>query len=117
MKMAQNQSVSLASITYFFTRSKDVHEENGTLFITLFTRLTIECTTGSGLKSSGKIESVWVNIEEVKVEHATKKMKEIPNCIYRYEVSKDVFLELYRASQVCPKELYYVTPIATVSKA
>jgi len=94
-----------------------VHEENGTLFITLFTRLTIEFTADNGHKNTEKVESVWVDIEEVKMEHATKKMKELPNCIYRYEVSKDVFLELYRASQVCPKELYYVTPIATVSRA
>ncbi|EIM05088.1 hypothetical protein A1A1_18027 [Planococcus antarcticus DSM 14505] len=111
--MPRNQPVPLESISYFFTRSKDVHEENGTLFVTLFARLTREFIKTNGQE---KVESVWVDIEEVKMEHATKKMTALPNCIHRSNISKEVFLGLFKASVDCPKELYFVTPLPTLKK-
>ncbi|ANU09644.1 hypothetical protein A1A1_16515 [Planococcus antarcticus DSM 14505] len=107
--MPENQLVPLESITYFFTRSKDVHEENGTLFVTLFARLTREFTKSGGQK---KVESVWVDIEEKKMEHATKQMMVLPNYIHRYNISKEVFWGLFKVSADCRKELYYVTPFS-----
>lgn len=108
--MPQNQTVPVESITYFFTRSKDVHEENGKQIITLFARLTREFTKTDGLEAVEKVESVWVDIEDVEMEHATEKMRALPDRIHRYKVSKEVFLELYKASANCPQELYYVIP-------
>lgn len=115
--MLQNQSVPSESIAYFFTRSKDVHEENGMLFITLFARLTREFTKIDGHEIVRKSESVWVDIEEMRMEHATEKIRALPNRIHRYEVSKEVFLELFKTAADCPKELYYVTPFSTVRKS
>lgn len=114
--MARNQLVSLESITYFFTRSKDVHEENGTLFVTLFARLTREFTKTDEPNAGKKVEFVWVDIEEIRMEHATKKMRALPNCIHRYNISKEVFLGLFKASANCPKELYFVTPLKKSEK-
>lgn len=115
--MLQNQPVPSESIAYFFTRSKDVHEENGTLFITLFARLTREFTKIDGQEIVTKAESVWVDIEEMRMEHATEKMRALPDRIHRYEVSKEVFLGLFKAAADCPKELYHVTPFSTFRKA
>lgn len=93
-----------------------MHEENGTLFITLFARLTREFQKNDGQKRTKKIESIWFDIEEIKMDHATRKMRDLPNCVYRYKVSKDVFLGLFRAAAICPKELYYVTPFPIFQK-
>lgn len=80
------------------------------MFLTLFVRLTKEFTVKEGNNDIKKVEYLWGDIEEVKMEHATRKMKSLPNCVHRYKVSEKVFLELYRASLICPKELYYITP-------
>jgi hypothetical protein len=115
--MSQNQLVPIEPTTYFFTRSKDVHEENGMQIITLFARLTRESMKTIGSKTVRKVESVWVDIEEVAMEQATEKMRSLPNCILRYNVSKEVFLGLFKASVECPKELHYVTPFSAFRKS
>ncbi|WP_249222410.1 hypothetical protein [Planococcus alpniumensis] len=103
-------------ITYFFTQSKDIHEENGKLFITLFIRLTREFTQTVGSELYKKTETVWVNIEELKLEKATKKMRALPNRINVYKTSKEVFLTLYKLAATCPEELYYVTPFSSCKR-
>ena len=115
--MLCNQPVPSDSITYFFTRSKDVHEKNGKLYITLFARLTREFVKTRGAKTYRKVESVWVDIEEVQMEHDTEKMRSLPNLIQRYNISKEVFWGLFEVSADAPKELYYVTPISALKKA
>lgn len=104
------------AITYFFNRSKDIHEENGRIFITLFVRLTREFTRTDGWEVHKKTETVWVNIEERKLEHAKKKMQALPNGIRKYQVSKEVFKELHKTAVRCPEELYYLTPFSTAKR-
>lgn len=115
MKQVQDQESPV--ITYFFTRSKDIHEENGEFLITLFIRLTREFTKTVGSKLYKRNETVWVNIEELKLEQATEKIRALPNRICVYKTSKEVFLTLYKLAINCPEELYYVTPFASCKRA
>jgi hypothetical protein len=108
--MPQKQYVPHKSIAYFFNRSKDTHEENGIAIITLFARLTREFTYDDGFNTYEKAETVWVDMEDIKMEKATEKMKALPNCMQRYTITEKVFRELYQLSKNCPRELYYITP-------
>lgn len=97
------QQSQAAEENFLFTRVKDTHEENGVKFITLFGRLSRnDCT---------EVKSEWVEIEEVKWEQASIKLKCMPNAMYSYTISKAIFGELLRLSRKCEKELYYLTPI------
>ncbi|MCP2034566.1 hypothetical protein L1279_001553 [Planomicrobium sp. HSC-17F08] len=96
------------SVSYFFLRSKDVHIENDSAVITFFARLTREIFHSR--EEEPKVETVWVKIDEVPLERATKKAKAMPNCMQRYEIPQNVFYHLYQMSKSCPKELFYVTP-------
>lgn len=101
---------------YFFTRSKDTHQEKDALFVTLFMRLTREYLKFDDGSKYKKIEPVWFDIEEVKQEQAIEKIKVLPNGIYTYVISEEVFQGLVYLSASCPKELYYVTPIYLAKK-
>lgn len=109
--MSEKQLMPHGSVSYYFLRSKDVHEENGVEFITLFARLTREFTFYAKDHVYSQRQSVWVDIEEVKSEHASQKLKELPNSIHTFTVQEQVFKELVKTSQNCPKELYFVTPM------
>jgi hypothetical protein len=109
--MSQKQLLPQQSVAYYFVRSKSVHEEEGEAFITLFARLCREQTYVSGGKKMSERESVWVDIDEVKVSHATEKMLELPNRIQNFVVPENVFIDLVKTAKTCPKELYFVAPI------
>lgn len=109
--MSQKQLLPQQSVAYYFVRSKNVHEEGGDTFITLFARLCREQTYVDGGKRMSERESVWVDIDEVKAAHATEKMLELPNRIQNFVVAENVFRELVKTAQTCPKELYFVAPI------
>ncbi|TWT01805.1 hypothetical protein [Planomicrobium sp. CPCC 101079] len=108
--MLKNQSALQNSTAYYFNRSKDTNKENESTVITLFARLTRELTWDDGFDTYKKIETFWVDIEDIEMEEATEKMKSLPNCMQYYKISEKVFHDLYQLSKNCPKELYYVTP-------
>lgn len=109
--MSEKQLLPQGSVAYYFVRSKDVHEEDGEEFITLFARLTREFTLYSKGEIFSERQSIWVDIDEVKTEHATSKMKALPNAIQTFTVQEEVFKELVEAARNCPKELYFITPM------
>lgn len=90
--------------SYFFTRAKATHEEDGSVFITLFVRLTRETNVETA-------ESLWADIKEVRIEEASPKMKRIPDHMHKYEIPESVFKELYSLSFTSPEDLYCMTPI------
>jgi hypothetical protein len=106
--MSKNQPFFLNQETYFFTRVKDTHEEEGKLFITLFARLTVQ--------TASETKSLWVEIDEVAWEQASKKLKAIPNRMHTYSVSADIFRGLLQLSRRCPEELYFLTPLYQTKK-
>ncbi|HSI67838.1 MAG TPA: hypothetical protein VK947_10505 [Planococcus sp. (in: firmicutes)] len=108
--MAQNQLIPQKSVTYFFIKSKDVNMEKGLATITLFARLAREITLVTGREKQTQIETFWVQIDDLGMEHATEKVKTSPNCMEKYEVSEKVFQHLLQLSKTCPNELYGVTP-------
>lgn len=99
------------SVNYFFTRSKDTHQEQDTRFITLFVRLTKEHTETEPNAGLQKIESMWVEIEELEMRQADRKLQALPNGVSRYVISKEVFDNLIQVAATCPTALYYLTPI------
>lgn len=108
--MLQNQCALQKSVAYFFNRSKDVNEVEGSTVITLFACLTREFIYDDEINTYIKEETVWVDIEDIKIEKATEKMKSLPNCMQQYKITEKVFRDLYQLSKNCPRELYYVTP-------
>lgn len=108
--MAQEQLISQKSVTYFFLKSKDVHMENGLASITVFARLARETASFSGRKKQTHLETFWVQIEDIRMEHVPEKVKSLPNCLQQYEVSEKVFHHLLQLSKICPNDLYTVTP-------
>lgn len=109
--MSQNQVLPQKSVAYYFVRSKNVHEENGEQFITLFARLCREQTSIIGGKKLSERESVWVDIDEVKASHANRKIVELPNRIQNFVVNENIFYELVRTAKTSPKALYFIAPI------
>ena len=110
MKLETMKQVPQKSVSYFFLRSKDVHIENGSAFITFFIRLTRETSFKTEEEEETLVQTVWVDIDEVMLDHAPDKVRAIPNCIQRYELTPNVFYSLYLLSRNCPKELFYITP-------
>ena len=96
---------------YQFVRSKDSYTEGTQTFITLFARLAIEIRSLEEGKRILKRETLWVDIEEIKIEHASTKITEMPNRIWNFEVTDQVFKELLRVSRNCPRELYFISPL------
>ncbi|MGI2328956.1 hypothetical protein [Planococcus sp. YIM B11945] len=107
--MQRNQPLFFDNASYYFTRIKDTHEEDGQRRITFFGRLTIENDWDS--------KSIWVEIEQVKWEQATEKMKALPDSVQIYSVSAAVFQELERLSGICHQELYFITPIYKTNRS
>jgi hypothetical protein len=101
--MPKKQPLSAEKAQYTFTRVKDTHEENGQKFITLFGRLTIQ--------NSLESKSAWVEIEEVKWEQATDKLKDMPDAMYMYYISENIFKKLTEISEVRHEDLYFLTPV------
>ncbi|MBT2583101.1 hypothetical protein [Planococcus sp. ISL-109] len=108
--MAQKQLVPQKSVTYYFLKSKDVQMENGLTSITLFARLEREITCFTGRKKQTQVETFWVEIDEIEMEHATEKVKALPTCMEKYEVSEQVFRHLLQLSNRCPNELVGIIP-------
>lgn len=108
--MEQIEQLHPQSISYFFLRSKDVHMEDGKAFITFFARLTREVSFGKKGAIQTQVETAWVDIEEVVLEHASAKARSQPNCMQRFELTENVFRSLYQVSKRCPGELFHVTP-------
>lgn len=110
--MSEKQLLPQGSVTYYFLRSKDVHEEEGIEKITLFARLTREFTFFSKEQAYSQRQSVWVDIDEMESRNAPQKVKELPNAIQTFKIQENVFKELVEAAKICPKELYFVTPMS-----
>ncbi len=108
--MKQTPLFPQQSVTYFFLKSKDEHMENGLSTITLFAKLAREIAFLKSGKMRTQVETFWFQIEDLKMEQLTEKVKGLPNCIQKYELSEKVFHHLLQLSQSCPKELYWVTP-------
>ena len=108
--MVKKQLIPQKAVTYFFLKSKDVHMENGLISITLFARLGRESTYFTDGEKQTQVETHWVQIDDVDMEHATEKLKTLPNCMEKYEVSEKVFQHLLQLSKSCPSELYSLTP-------
>lgn len=106
--MPTKQLLNSKKEIFQFTRVKDTYEENGQKFITLFGRLSS--------KNAAVMKSEWVEIEEVKWEQASYKLKCMPDAMYSYSVSEAIFRELVRLSRRCERELYYLTPIYKTSE-
>lgn len=106
--MVQIPSACPEDIHYYFSKSKGTHTEAGEKYITLFARLSMEIPEGS----ANECKTVWVDIEEVKSEQAAPKIKKMSDSIFRYEISEELFLELYKISQRCSEELYCLTPLS-----
>lgn len=110
--MPKNPSDCHKEVHFYFSRSKGTHQEGGECFITLFARLSVEIPFSGELENASENKTVWVDIEEVKEERAPSKMKRMPDSINRYEISEELFWELYKISQKCPEELFYITPLS-----
>ncbi|ANU10911.1 hypothetical protein A1A1_17590 [Planococcus antarcticus DSM 14505] len=108
--MEQMEQLPRKSVDYFFLRSKDVHIENGSAFITFFARLTREVSFRKDGEKQTRVQTVWVDVDEVKLEHASKKARGLPNCMQRYELSQNVFYNLYQLAKKSPKDLFHITP-------
>lgn len=108
--MRQMDQLPQNSVNYFFLRSKDVHIENGSAFITFFARLTRETSFRKEGKKQTDVQTIWVEIDEMILEHTSEKARALPNCMHRYELLPSVFYSLWELSKNCPKELFYVTP-------
>lgn len=103
--MSQLPPTCQEDIHFYFSRSKGTHIEAGEKYITLFARLSVE-------RAASEYKTVWVDIEEVKSEQAAPKIKKMPDSIFRYEISEELFWELYKISRRCPEELYCLTPLS-----
>lgn len=108
--MARKQLIPQKAVTYFFLKSKDVHTENGVTSITLFARLAREITSFTAREKQTQFETFWVQLNEIAMEQATEKVKTLPNCMEKYEVSEQVFRHLLQLSKRCPNELYGLIP-------
>ncbi|ALS78643.1 hypothetical protein ACQKDD_12320 [Planococcus kocurii] len=108
--MEQTEQLPQKSVDYYFLRSKDVHIENGTAFITFFARLTREVSFQRNGEQQTRVQTIWVDINEVKLKHAPIKARALPNCMQRYELSQNVFYNLYQVAKKSPKYLFYVIP-------
>lgn len=108
--MEQIEQLPEQTVGYFFLRSKDVHNENGASFITFFARLAKEISYEKEGRRQQQVQTVWVEIDEVMLDHASPKAKALPNGVQRYELTQNIFYSLYQVSQNCPDELFYITP-------
>ena len=106
--MLKDQTDLQEEINFYFSRSKGTHEEAGKQFITLFARLSVVIPSQ---QTSGH-QTLWVDIEQVKERQAALKTRKMPDFIQQYEVPEALFWELYKISQRCPEELYYLTPLS-----
>lgn len=95
---------------YYFLKSKDVHVEEGNMYITCFARLTREVLIEKDGKEKTRIQTFWVDINEQRFDQATKKVQAMPNCMHRYEIAKEVFYNMYQLSKSCPEEIFQVIP-------
>jgi hypothetical protein len=99
-------------ISFYFSRSKGTHEEAGEQFITLFARLSVIIPSNEKEAETSGHQTLWVDIDQVKEQQATLKTRKMPDFIQQYEVPEALFWELYKISQRCPDELYYLTPLS-----
>lgn len=99
----QKQTEPSKQIDFYLSRVKDTHTENGQTFITLFARLSI--------KTPQHNKSIWVDIEEVVWNQASRRLQKLPNGAYYYQLSEPVFRELERVSRNQLEMLYYLTPL------
>ncbi|MBT2570577.1 hypothetical protein [Planococcus sp. ISL-110] len=109
--MPKNPPAYHKEVNFYFSRSKGTYEEGGESVITLFARLSVEIPAEKS-RNTKECKTIWVDIEDVKDEQATPKMKRMPDSINRYEISEELFWELYKISRKCPEELYYITPLS-----
>lgn len=110
--MQKNPSAYQKKVRFYFSRSKAVHEETGENCITLFVRLSMEMYSSEEPVEVIDSKTMWVDIQDIKIEQASSKVKKMPDSVNRYEISEELFWELYKISQKCPEELYYLTPLS-----
>lgn len=110
--MSKNPSADQKEVRFYFSRSKGSHEEAGEFFVTLLARLSVEVFYAGDTGDKGEHKTIWVDIEEMKVDQAASKIKKMPDSINRYEISEELFWDLFKVSQRCPEELYCLTPLS-----
>lgn len=115
--MIQNKMAIQHSVSNYFYRSKDVHEENGDRFITLFCRLSREYTYIDDCYEFKKTETVWVDIKEIPEKEASENLLATPNRMIKFEISDELLEELFSISKIYPEELYSLTPFQSISKS
>lgn len=98
-------------ITYHFLRSKDTHEEQGITFITLFYRLTREFDEIIGDTCFRKVETVCVEIDELRQDFAPKNIQSTANEMHEYTVSEEIFSALQTLAKEHPEKLHLLTPL------
>ncbi|AQQ55201.1 hypothetical protein [Planococcus lenghuensis] len=109
--MSQQKPLPIQSVSYFFTRAKDTHQEGGRAFITLFVRLTKEHTKYTSTEIQRETESAWADIQEVPKEQAAHQITMLPDGLYTYVIAEEMYHELLRLSAACPEALCQLTPI------
>lgn len=114
--MIQNKMATQHSVSNYFYRSKDVHEENGERCITLFCRLSREFTYINDCYEFKKTETVWVDIKEILEKDASENLLALPNRMIKFEISDELLVELFSVSKNCPEELYSLTPFQSINK-
>lgn len=100
------------TITYHFVKSKDVYSEEGIIYITVFVRLSKEYQFPVHGRWHTHIETVWVELEDMREDHAPEDIKCLPNCVQQFQVSENIFDSLYVLAETSAKELFNITPIS-----
>lgn len=100
---------ALPKMRFYFSRSKGTQTEGEERAITLSARLSVEVVSVENVHDH---KTVWVDIVELTGTQITTKVEKMPDSIRRYEISKELFMELYTLSQSNPAELYYLTPLS-----
>lgn len=99
------------SIKYHFVRSKDVYMENGTIYITVFARLSKEYNLFTDGRWHTHIETIWVDLEDIRKEHAPNRIKQLSNHLQQYQVSESVFRNLHFLAETDAEKLFLTTPM------
>jgi hypothetical protein len=58
-----------------------------------------------------------VDIKEIREKDASEKLLALPNRMTKFQISDELFKELYSISRSFPEELYTLTPFQSISKS
>ncbi len=100
---------ALPKMSFYFSRSKGTQTEGKERTITLSARLSVEIASVENVHDH---KTVWVDIVTLTGAQITTKVEKMPDSIRRYEITEELFMELYMLSQSSPAELFYLTPLS-----